>query len=80
MLVGYDDHDDHFIVRNSWGTHWGDSGYGYMPYAYVTDAELCSDFWILGAKTSFVHQEAEAEGEGDAAEGDAEKMSEEELE
>jgi len=47
VLVGYDDHDDHFIVRNSWGSKWGDSGYSYIPYAYVIDSELCSDFWIL---------------------------------
>lgn len=27
-----------FIVRNSWGTGWGDGGYGYATPAYVRDA------------------------------------------
>ena len=33
-------------VRNSWGTGWGDHGYGALPYKYVTD-RLAVDFWSL---------------------------------
>lgn len=25
-----------FILRNSWGTAWGDSGYAYLPYEWLT--------------------------------------------
>ncbi|CAI6342504.1 unnamed protein product [Periconia digitata] len=31
LCVGYSDHDQVFIVRNSWGETWGDRGYCYMP-------------------------------------------------
>jgi C1A family cysteine protease len=45
--VGYDDAKQWFVVRNSWGTRWGMNGYFTLPYAYVTDASLASDFWIV---------------------------------
>jgi hypothetical protein len=35
-LVGYT--QDRFIVRNSWGTIWGDKGYGYASLAYAETA------------------------------------------
>ncbi len=47
MAVGYDDSKKVFIVRNSWGSEWGDKGYFYMPYKYITDIDLCSDFWTV---------------------------------
>jgi C1A family cysteine protease len=47
LLVGYDDQKQLFIVRNSWGSDWGDGGYCYFPYAYLTDPELCTDIWTV---------------------------------
>ena len=35
-LVGYT--ADRFIVRNSWGTNWGDKGFAYASLAYAKDA------------------------------------------
>jgi C1A family cysteine protease len=45
--VGYDDAKQWFIVRNSWGAGWGLKGYFTLPYAYVTEANLASDFWTI---------------------------------
>lgn len=32
LVVGYDDGQQAWIVRNSWGTGWGDAGYGLIGY------------------------------------------------
>jgi len=47
MAVGFNDNQEHFIVRNSWGKSWGDNGYFYMPYAYLENSSLASDFWTI---------------------------------
>ena len=58
VVVGYDDErtirntfsDETtvgaFKVRNSWGTGWGEGGYGWLPYQYVLEG-LADDFWSL---------------------------------
>ncbi|MDP3331370.1 MAG: C1 family peptidase [Methylococcaceae bacterium] len=35
-----------FLIRNSWGTGWGDGGYGWLPYEYVLKG-LAVDWWTL---------------------------------
>lgn len=51
LAVGYDDHhqcpnadEGALRIRNSWGTGWGDHGYGWLPYKYVREG-LATDFW-----------------------------------
>ena len=43
FLCGYDDSREVFKFKNSWGTNWGDGGYGYLPYAYL----LAGDMWDI---------------------------------
>ena len=40
VVVGYSDDTKFFLVRNSWGEHFGDKGYCYIPYSYIADPEL----------------------------------------
>ncbi|MBD2094756.1 C1 family peptidase [Trichocoleus sp. FACHB-591] len=47
LACGYSDKDQVFLVRNSWGTDWGDKGYCYIPYEYLTNADLTGDCWTL---------------------------------
>jgi C1A family cysteine protease len=47
LAVGYDDASQRFLVRNSWGAGWGQGGYFTIPYAYLTDRGLASDFWTI---------------------------------
>lgn len=47
VIVGYHATDDSFIVRNSWGTTWGQEGYCRIPAAYLTNEDLATDFWVV---------------------------------
>ena len=47
LAVGYINATKQIIVRNSWGTTWGQYGYFLMPYDYKTNPNLASDFWTV---------------------------------
>jgi C1A family cysteine protease len=46
LAIGYDLEKEHLIIRNSWSKVWGDNGYYYMPFSYITSG-YCSDFWVI---------------------------------
>src|SRR5579862_2962459 len=47
LAVGYDDDEQRFLAMNSWGSGWGQKGFFTIPYAYLTDGDLASDFWTV---------------------------------
>jgi C1A family cysteine protease len=47
LAVGYNDSKRLITVRNSWGPTVQDHGYFYMPYGYISDSQLASDFWTV---------------------------------
>jgi len=49
LLVGYSDGTQSFTFRNSWGSGWGAGGYATLPYAYLLNPKLASDFWVVQA-------------------------------
>lgn len=46
LAVGYDDSKGCVRFKNSWGATYGDAGYGWLPYQYIT-AGLTADWWML---------------------------------
>ena len=45
--VGYNLAGQYFIVKNSWGTGWGDGGFFKLPFDYIDKLHLGSDHWTL---------------------------------
>lgn len=45
LICGYDDEKKQFLLKNSWGVGWGDNGYAWIPYEYLTNADLGWDYW-----------------------------------
>ena len=51
LLVGYDDKNKLFKFKNSWGSSWGDNGYGYIPYDYYLKGDMF-DLWSIYTQTA----------------------------
>ena len=49
IIVGYSNRRKCFKVQNSWGERWGEKGFFWMPYEYVSDTSYTGDFWVLRA-------------------------------
>ncbi|MBQ7644615.1 MAG: C1 family peptidase, partial [Spirochaetales bacterium] len=60
VICGFSEEDKLFIVRNSWGTQFGDAGYCYMPYAYITNPDLTN--WAAIIKEIVTAGEVPASG------------------
>jgi len=67
VIMGYDDSKRAFKLQNSWGTNWGDDGYGWISYdhvktavfeAYVVYADRLNGFEITAPNYVTVYSEA----------------------
>jgi GNAT superfamily N-acetyltransferase len=47
-LCGYDDGGKVLKFSNSWGTNWGNIGFGFLPYSYFERYQL--EAWALAAR------------------------------
>lgn len=48
LIVGYDDARRVWIVRNSWGSAWGDQGYVYIDYDVLDHYAFKDGYWTVG--------------------------------
>lgn len=48
LVVGYDQDDKTFLIRNSWGEGFGDKGYCRMPFEVFESVLAPNTTWILG--------------------------------
>lgn len=55
-IIGYDDTRQAFRIINSWGTGWGDGGYGWIAYSFINNAKLGMSAYVLtDASNTLVH-------------------------
>ncbi len=47
VICGFSENEKVFVVRNSWGEAFGDKGYCYIPYSYVTDKRFFNAAFII---------------------------------
>ncbi len=51
VVAGFVDADEsgHLIIRNSWGSDWGDGGYAFLPYDYFS--RFGREAWVIEPAT-----------------------------
>lgn len=47
VIVGYSEENNFYIVRNSWGSDFGEEGYCYIPSAYIDDPDYMNFACII---------------------------------
>lgn len=52
LIIGYSEDDQVYYFLNSYGTSWGQGGFGTIPFAYAHNPQLASDFWTIRWKAT----------------------------
>lgn len=47
LLLGYDPDEGYILFANSWGSYWGDRGYGWMSISDLRAYFRYADFWTV---------------------------------
>lgn len=50
VIMGYDDSKRAFKLQNSWGTNWGDDGYGWISYDHVSSGAVFEAYVVYADK------------------------------
>ena len=48
LIVGYDDADQTWLIRNSWGDAWGDGGHARVHFDVLHRYQMPTQFWVIG--------------------------------
>ena len=46
LIIGYDDTNEYFIAKNSWGTYWGESGFFKIAYSELSSV-VQFGYWTI---------------------------------
>ncbi|MDQ5986427.1 MAG: hypothetical protein CSYNP_02151 [Syntrophus sp. SKADARSKE-3] len=52
VIIGYDDAEQYFVIKSSWGADWGEAGYARIAYSEMT-SETKFGFWTIAYDTVF---------------------------
>lgn len=47
IAESYSDEKQMFRCRNSWSSLWGEKGFFYLPYDYLSNSNLSEDMWVI---------------------------------
>jgi C1A family cysteine protease len=47
VIIGFDDEKRLYTVANSWSKEWGDNGFFYLPYDFISNPQIVYEFDVI---------------------------------